>query len=223
MYGNTRRIFARVTKLGESVKYNETLYIVRLGERILKAILYDSRLLRVPLLDPRPVHSAYAYSPATTYAIALKTKRSVNYRARMLSPIIAPLNPHEILKRCFIRMCQPFYPSRLAFQVAMNFRETPPQINDPGGDSFPPCVLRSRGQDVAGVSGRKLLESGENNLQMPRFSRPWRRRLKRIPYKRRAFPQLFDRVQNEFSQLDGQVALRCFFCSYTFARIFGIN
>lgn len=31
MCGNTRRIFARVAKLGEPAKYNETLYIVRLG------------------------------------------------------------------------------------------------------------------------------------------------------------------------------------------------
>lgn len=31
MCGNTRRIFARVAKLREPAKYNETLYIVRLG------------------------------------------------------------------------------------------------------------------------------------------------------------------------------------------------
>lgn len=31
MCGNTRRIFARVAKLREPAKYNETFYIVRLG------------------------------------------------------------------------------------------------------------------------------------------------------------------------------------------------
>lgn len=31
MCGNTRRIFARVAKLYEPAKYNETLYIARLG------------------------------------------------------------------------------------------------------------------------------------------------------------------------------------------------
>lgn len=38
MCGNTQRIFARVAKLCEPTKYNETLYIARLGSERVKAI-----------------------------------------------------------------------------------------------------------------------------------------------------------------------------------------